>query len=67
MSRPGQRLEGCGEHRGRNATVSIAATIPAEWEDRLKEQAGKNRASVAAIVRELIRAYLYPSPESSPD
>ena len=58
MSRPGQRLDGCGEHRGRNATVSIAATIPAEWEDQLKEQASRARLSVSAIVRELIREHL---------
>ena len=58
MPRPGQHIEGCAEHRSRNATVSIAATIPAEWEDRLKEQASRTRLSVSAIVRELIREHL---------
>lgn len=61
MPRPGQRLAGCAEHRSRNATVSIATTIPAEWEDQLKEQAGLARLSISAIVRDLIREHLHAS------
>ena len=58
MPRTDQRLDGGAEPRSRNATVSIAATIPAEWEDQLKEQASRTRLSVSAIVRELIREHL---------